>query len=102
MEEVCDYIITNIYNKISTIKFIKMDIEDLLNIENNISLTEYIIKKLVLYSKPYKIGIDIKNKTYKTFYHTCDCIEFDIIFFRLFTVEQVGTHWSTFITFHKF
>jgi hypothetical protein len=86
MEEVCDYIITNIYNKISTIKFIKMDIEDLLNIENNISLTEYIIKKLVLYSKPYKIGIDIKNKTYKTFYHTCDCIEFDIIIYKKYWI----------------
>jgi hypothetical protein len=49
MEEVCKFILSNLYNKKSTIKFIKIDIHDLLFIGNN----KYIEDKLVKYLKPF-------------------------------------------------
>lgn len=56
MEEICKYILSNIYNKKSTIKFVKMDIQDLLFLENNKNkIYEYFTEKLVIYIKPYSL-----------------------------------------------
>ncbi len=65
MEDVCKFILLNIYNKTSSIKFIKMDIEDLLNIENKKLLPEYIRDKLVIYLNPYTFENVINKKTFK-------------------------------------
>ncbi len=59
MDEVYYYIFTNIYNKTSSIKFIKMDVEDLLFNKSE----DYIITKLNKYFKQFKISC--KNKIYK-------------------------------------
>ena len=73
MEEVCKYILSNLYNKKSTIKFIKMDIHDLLFIGNN----KYIEDKLVKYLKPFSFEYVINNKSFKIIEY--DKKEFDII-----------------------
>ena len=73
MEEVCKYIISNIYNKKSYIKFIKMDIHDLLFIGNN----KYIEDKLVKYLKPFSFEYGINKKSFKIIEY--DKKEFDII-----------------------
>ena len=73
MEEVCKYILSNLYNKKSSIKFIKMDIHDLLFIGNN----KYIEDKLVKYLKPFSFEYVINNKSFKIIEY--DKKEFDII-----------------------
>jgi hypothetical protein len=119
MEQVCNYIMKNIYNKKSMINFIKMDVEDILNIDkyynindyitnllksmkfkdikniaiNNkdiiyineyIQINDYITKKLVNYLKPYNIGFNLKNKSYKIILNNelNDYREFDIIIYN--------------------
>lgn len=65
MEAVCKFILSNICNNKSTIKFIKMDIDDILNIENKKEkISEYIRYKLVKHLKPFSFE-NVKNK--KTF-----------------------------------
>jgi hypothetical protein len=65
MEEVCKFILSNIYNKKSLIKFIKMDIDDLLFIENkNEKISQYISYKLIKHLNPFSFE-NVKNK--KTF-----------------------------------
>ena len=73
MEEVCKYILSNLYNKKSTIKFIKMDIHDLLFIGNN----KYIEDKLIKYLKPFSFEYGINKKSFKIIEY--DKKEFDII-----------------------
>ena len=73
MEEVCKYILSNLYNKKSTIKFIKMDIHDLLFIGNN----KYIEDKLVKYLKPFSFEYGTNKKSFKIIEY--DKKEFDII-----------------------
>ena len=73
MEEVCKYILSNLYNKKSSIKFIKMDIHDLLFIGNN----KYIEDKLVKYLKPFSFEYGINKKSFKIIEY--DKKEFDII-----------------------
>ena len=73
MEEVCKYILSNLYNKKSSIKFIKMDIHDLLFIGNN----KYIEDKLVQYLKPFSFEYGINKKSFKIIEY--DKKEFDII-----------------------
>ena len=73
MEEVCKYILSNLYNKKSSIKFIKMDIHDLLFPINN----KYIEDKLVKYLKPFSFEYGINKKSFKIIEY--DKKEFDII-----------------------
>jgi hypothetical protein len=73
MEEVCKYILSNLYNKKSSIKFIKMDIQDLLFIGNN----KYIEDKLIKYLKPFSFEYGINKKSFKIIEY--DKKEFDII-----------------------
>ena len=80
MEEVCKYILSNLYNKKSTIKFIKMDIHDLLFIGNN----KYIEDKLVKYLKPFSFEYGINKKSFKIIEY--DKKEFDIIPYNNFCI----------------
>jgi hypothetical protein len=73
MEDVCKFILSNLYNKKSTIKFIKMDIQDLLFNQNN----KYIEDKLIKYLKPFSFEYGINKKTFKIIEY--DKKEFDII-----------------------
>jgi hypothetical protein len=73
MEEVCKYILSNLYNKKSTIKFIKMNIQDLLFNQNN----KYIEDKLIKYLKPFSFEYGINKKSFKIIEY--DKKEFDII-----------------------
>jgi len=73
MEDVCKFILSNLYNKKSTFKFIKMDIEDLLINQNN----KYIEDKLIKYLKPFSFEYGINKKTFKIIEY--DKKEFDII-----------------------
>lgn len=73
MEEVCKYILSNLYNKKSSIKFIKMDIQDLLFTENNNDIED----KLVKYLKPFSFEYGINKKSFKIIEY--DKKEFDII-----------------------
>jgi len=73
MEEVCKYILSNLYNKKSSIKFIKMDIHDLLFIGNN----KYIEDKLVKHLKPFSFENGTNKKSFKIIEY--DKKEFDII-----------------------
>ena len=66
MEEVCKFILSNFYNKKSTIKFIKMDIDDLLVIEfDKMNLSKYIKYKLVKHLNPFSFENVINKKTFK-------------------------------------
>jgi hypothetical protein len=73
MEDVCKFILSNLYNKKSTIKFIKMDIQDLLFNQNN----KYIEDKLIKYLKPFSFEYGINKKTFKIIEY--DKKEIDII-----------------------